>query len=135
MPEFEQNAHYSNDYHLVAANVRAGKPKDWYSREDEEFVELYFCGDAYKLAYQGDQETPIFPAAGESLLVREHFLSGKKQVVVERDDNDLTAQETKQHWPEVAAAIQKELETWASHKCMSRKSRHLAKNILKTAAG
>ena len=36
----------------------------------------------------------------------------------------------KKHWPEVAAAMQKELETWAKLKCSSRNSGQGSRNII-----
>ena len=65
----------------------------------------------------------------EVLKVRQ-YLSGQKQVVVERDDGNVTPAELKQHWPEVLSAIQKELETWVEHNCISRKKRSEARNVI-----
>ena len=121
---------YSNNYHIVAANVRAGLSPDHNIDEDIDCVELYFEGDAYKLAYQGGRPDPVTPGANEVLLVQDFFKKTNKKVVVERDDANLTKDEEQKHWPEVAAAIQKELETWVKYKCVSRKKRADARNII-----
>ena len=122
--------YYSNTYHLIAANVRANLPPDYNLYEDIDCVELYFEGDAYKLAYQEGRADPVVPGPGETLLVQDYFKKNNKKVVVERDDAILTKEEEQKHWPEVAAAIQKELETWVKYKCVSRKSRKEARNII-----
>ena len=50
--------------------------------------------------------------------------------MTQRDDDLLTPEETRQRWPEVEAAMLKELLTWAKLQCFSRKSRQLARNII-----
>ena len=121
---------YSNNYHLIAANVRAGLPSDYNLDEEIDRVDLYFEGDAHKLAYQDGRPDPVTPGDNEVLLVQDYFKKTNKKVVVERDDANLTKDEETKHWPEVAAAIQKELETWVKYKCVSRKKRADAKNII-----
>ena len=62
------------------------------------------------------------------LLQRKH--KGNNQVVVQRDDANLTSDDAKNHWDEVASAIQKELETWVEMQCISRRDRHGARNVI-----
>ena len=52
--------------------------------------------------------------------------------VVKRDDDLLSPEETKTHWPEIQKAMDKELRTWAKLKCFSRKLRKDARNIIDT---
>ena len=52
--------------------------------------------------------------------------------VVKRDDDLLTPEEVNKHWPEVVVAMEKELKTWAKLKCISRKARREARNIIDT---
>ena len=55
-----------------------------------------------------------------------------RRQVVKRDDDLLTAQQIKDHWEECIKAMMKELATWHSMKCFSRKPRHQARNIIDT---
>ena len=123
-----EDVEYNNSYHIVAGNVRSDLPPNYYLDEEYDHVELYYEGDAHKLAYQGKDQT-VVPGPGESLCVQ-MYLGGKKQVVVQRDDSNLSNDDVKKHWPEVAAAIQKELETWVAHNCISRKPRRDARNVI-----
>ena len=59
-----------------------------------------------------------------------HKRPGQKKTVVERADDLLTTQEEHDHWTEILAACQKELETWVKLKCISRKLRKDARNIV-----
>merc|ERR1712012_284501 len=52
-----------------------------------------------------------------------------KSSVISRDDELLTPEETKKHWPEVCQAMLKELQTWQKLNCFSRKLRKDARNI------
>ena len=122
-----------NTYHLIAANVRAGLPPNFALDEEEPYVELMYEGPAWKLAWQ--EELPHQePDEGSHLVTRmylsKHKVVGQKKVSVERDDALLTPEEVKQHWQEVLAAIQKELETWVDMECISRKPRAQARNII-----
>ena len=126
--DYEDDVEYNNSYHIVAGNVRAGLPPDHQLDEEYDCVELYYEGDAWKLANQG-KDPLVIPGAGETLCVQ-MYLGGKKQVVVQRDDSNLSNDDVKKHWPEVAAAIQKELETWVAHNCISRKPRRDARNVI-----
>ena len=53
-----------------------------------------------------------------------------KKAVVERKDHNLSPTEINQNWTEVAAAMQKELKTWAEMGCICRKPRDQARNII-----
>ena len=44
--------------------------------------------------------------------------TGTRRIVTQRDDDLLTPEETKQRWPEVEAALLKELLAWAKLKCI-----------------
>ena len=55
-----------------------------------------------------------------------------RRAVVTRDDDLLTPQQASAHWPEVQAAMLKELNTWAQLKCFSRRPRASARNIIDT---
>jgi hypothetical protein len=63
------------------------------------------------------------------------FKVGKNDVrleVVKRDDDTLTTQQVQEHWGEVQAAMQKELQTWSDHQCFSRRPREGARNFIDT---
>ena len=53
-----------------------------------------------------------------------------RQVVVKRDDDVLTPEQLKQHWPEVRQAMLKELQTWCKLKSFSRRPRRGARNVI-----
>ena len=53
-----------------------------------------------------------------------------RQAVVHRDDDVLTSDQLKQHWPEVQKAMLKELLTWEKLKCFSRRPRQGSINII-----
>ena len=53
-----------------------------------------------------------------------------RQVVVHGDDDILTQAQRKEHWPEVQQAMLKELQTWNTLKCFSRRQRQGARNII-----
>ena len=55
-----------------------------------------------------------------------------KSSVISRDDELLTPEETRKHWPEVCQAMLKELQTWQKLNCFSRKLRKDARNIIDT---
>ena len=59
-----------------------------------------------------------------------HANKKHKKAVVDRVDSNLTPEQIRQRWPEVVAAMKKELETWIQLKCISRKARHGARNII-----
>ena len=83
---------------------------------EEEFLELCFTPDTAKFAHQGEGLTaePLVSQPGEHLCSRIYTATGKKQVVVERDDALLKPEETNTHWAEVRSAIKVELQVAAS---------------------
>lgn len=115
------------NYHLIAANVRAALPQDHRLEPDPEYVEIAYADNTWKLL--GDYPHEVKP--DEVVVVRlYHGQAGKKEVVVERDDAILTHEEMRTHANEVKAAMLKELQTWAKLKCISRKARKFARNII-----
>jgi hypothetical protein len=64
----------------------------------------------------------IFKASADSV----------RREVVQRDDDILTGQQLKDHWPEVQEAMLEELLTWAQLKCFSRRARSCSRNIIDT---
>ena len=56
--------------------------------------------------------------------------SQTKQAVIDKEDRTFTPQQIKSKWPEVQAAMMKELQTWAKLKCFSRRPRKGATNII-----
>ena len=114
-----------HNYHIIAANQRAGLPLTDGCNVEETFVEIHFAGTATKLVHARPRE----PRVGE-IIVQQIFLTGVRRTVVQRDDDTLTAEELRIHAKEVAAAMLKELLTWAKLKCFSRRLRKDAKNII-----
>ncbi len=113
-----------SDLEMMETNLAHHKPDEY-----DDHVELYFVGDSWKLAYQGDN--PIVPQGDEILVVMIYKTSGgQKKVVVERADAILTKEEEHQFWPLLAAAMVEELQTWVKHGCVSRKNRRQARNII-----
>jgi len=66
---------------------------------------------------------------GEVLTLQIYLATNVKKAVIERDTDNLTAEELRKHHEEVAAAILQELLTWQS---FSRKLRKFARNIIDT---
>ena len=121
-------------YNVIAANVRAGLPKD-HKLDAEDSFEIYYEGNMHKILQQDDPNFLVVPKENEYLVEQvfassKHKNKAKKKPVVERADHDLSAEEQKQHWPEVAAAMKKELQTWLEYGCISRKKRCYARNII-----
>ena len=114
-------------YNVIAANVRAGLPRDFMLDAEDDF-EIYYEGDMYKLLQQDDMPL-VIPEQGEYLVEHvyksssKHKNKAKKKPVVARADSDLTAADQAAHWPEVAASMKKELKTWLEYECISRKKR------------
>ena len=69
------------------------------------------------------------PKSGEIALLQTGP-NAVRQAVVKRDDDILTAEQIKQHWPEIQKAMIKELQTWAKLKCFSRRPRQGTRNII-----
>ena len=67
---------------------------------------------------------------GETTVLRVHIASGLKKAVIERDTDNLTPDEIKNHHDEAVASMLKELMTWAKYKCFSRRPRTGAQNII-----
>jgi len=86
---------------------------------------LLYYGEAAKLVY----DRPRAPADGETLVAK-MYLNGARRAVAQRDDDILTADELRVHAKEVAAAMLKELLTWAKLKCLGRRSKREANNII-----
>ena len=53
-----------------------------------------------------------------------------RRAVVQRDGDVMTHEQVNEQWPEVEQAMLKELQTWATLKCCSRKLRKDARNII-----
>jgi hypothetical protein len=53
-----------------------------------------------------------------------------RRAVVKRDDDVLTEEQIRKEWPAIQAAMQKELQTWVDLKCIARKKRKDARNII-----
>ena len=113
------------NYHIMAANQRAKLPVMHGCDIQDDYVELQFYGHASKLV----NNRPRAPNLGEVVSVR-MYMTGARRAVVERDDDILTADELRTHAKEVAAAMLKELLTWAKLKCCSRRKRRGASNVI-----
>ena len=113
------------NYHVTAANVRAGLDPNHGINEEPEYVEVFYQGDSAKLVYN----RPCAPKKGE-ILVQRLYLTGARRAVVQRDDDTLTPEELKLYAREVAASMLSELKTWARLKCFSRRNRAKARNII-----
>ena len=114
-----------HNYHIIAANARAGLPPTHGCDIEPDKVEIHYSGDAVKLVY----DRPRAPEEDE-VIVQEIYLNGSRRTVVQRDDDILTAEELKTHAREVAASMLSELKTWAKLKCFSRRRRAGARNII-----
>ena len=119
-------SHVISNYHVLAANARADLPLDYDMSLNEEYTEVYFTGDTWKLL--DDVATP--PVEGEVAVLRVYLSQDKKKTVIQKDDDILTREEIIKHKDEVEAAMLQELETWAKFKCFSRKLRRDSSNII-----
>ena len=113
-----------HNYHVTAANVRAGLDPNHGIDDEPEHVEVYYQVDPAKLLHN----RPCAPKKGEILFQR-LYLTGARRAVVQRDDDTLTPEELKLHAKEVAASMLTELKTWARLNCFSRRNRAVAKNM------
>ena len=93
-----------HNYHVTAANVRAGLDPNHGINDEPEYVEVYYQGDSAKLLHN----RPCAPKKGE-ILVQRLYLTGARRAVVQRDDDTLTPEELKLHAKEVAASMLSEL--------------------------
>ncbi len=66
------------NYHVTAANVRAGLDPNHGINEEPEYVEVYYQGDSAKLVYN----RPCAPKKGE-ILVQRLYLTGARRAVVQ----------------------------------------------------
>jgi len=89
------------------------------------YVELAVCPPMSNIV----GHLPRKPEPGEIVLLQVGP-NTMRQEVVQRDDDILTPAQLKEHWPEVRKAMLKELQTWATLKCFSRKARKSARNII-----
>ena len=89
-----------HNYHVTAANVRAGFDPNHGTNDEPEHVEVYYQGDPAKLVHN----RPRAPKKGE-ILVQRLYLTGARRAVVQRDDDTLTPEELKIHAQEVAASM------------------------------
>ena len=94
-----------------------------------------------ELNHDTHAELAVYPPATNMLDLSEKPKEGEivllqmgankvRQVVVKRDDDVLTPEQLKEHWPEVRQAMLKELQTWNKLQCFSRRPRKGARNIL-----
>ncbi len=115
------------NYHAIASNARVEPeplPPDTGIEEDN-YVDFEFSGWTAKLVH----ERPRDPVEGEVLVLRV-FQSGIKRAVIERDTDLLTPAELITHKQEVEAAMTKEFHTWNKFKCISRKWKAGAQNVI-----
>ena len=114
-----------HNYHVTAANVRAGLDPNHGIDDEPEYVEVHYQGDPAKPLHN----RPCAPKKGE-ILVQRLYVTGARSAVVQRDDDTPTPEELKLHTKEVAASMLSELKTWARLKCFSRRNRAMAKSIV-----
>jgi hypothetical protein len=125
----------NSHYHLFAANVRAGRPPGEDIDREEEFLEIYYESPMHKLMCLEDHER-VHPQDGEYAVEHVYKAASKhknkafKKAVVDRPDSNLTPQDSRAHWPEVAAATKKELATWVEMGCIQRKPRSQSRNVI-----
>ncbi len=91
---------------------------------EDEYVELGIYAPSSHLLDLDDK-----PGDDEMVLIQMGHNTAQ-QAVVQRDDDLLTAEQLKTHWAEVQAAMLKELQTWATLKCFSRRQRQGARNVI-----
>ena len=87
------------------------------------YVEVLFPGDSYKLI------TRTTPGPGEQASPRV-YLASYKTAIVEKDTDQLTAEDYRSYGKEVQAAILEGFRVWIDHQCFTRRPRHGATNIL-----
>ena len=71
-----------HNYHVTAANVRAGLDPNHGVNDEPEYVEVYYQGDPAKSLH----DRPCAPKEGE-ILVQRSYLTGARTAVVQRDDD------------------------------------------------
>ena len=113
------------NYHLAAANIRAGLPRDTPS-VPQDYTDIHFDDDSWKLQL----DLPRIPQLHEEVVLRvQHKENIRRSVVVRKDDN-LSPLEQQQHKAEVDAAKLDELKTWAKFGCFSARPRYSSKNVI-----
>ena len=123
-----------SNYHLIAANIRDGFDKNKDIDVEENCVEVFYENQMHKIMSLPIDEI-VEPKSDEYVVEHvykssQHKNKSNKKAVVERADSDLSAEDQRKHWPEVAAAMKKELETWVTLKCISRKPKSQARNVI-----
>ena len=93
-----------HNYHVTAANVRAGLDPNHGINDGPEYVEAYYQGDPAKLLHN----RPCATKKGE-MIVQRLYPTGARRAVVQRDDDTLTPEELKLHAKEVVASMLSEL--------------------------
>ena len=130
VPPLEMHTDTVFNYHLIAANARAGLPADYNLEPEATYIEIGYTDYMWRTI----PDVPREPLEGEIVTVKmyhtQHKGKAQRIVNVERDDDLLTPAELKEHADEVNAAMKKELSTWATHGCFSRRSRNGARNVI-----
>ena len=101
-------------------------PWDHKLDDQDDFVEIYYTGDTWKLL----DDVHTAPREGEVVVLRIYHSEQVKRSVVVKDDDTLTKEEMIKFSAEVEAAMLQELQTWAKYKCFSRKMRKHARNVI-----
>ena len=90
-----------------------------------------FAGKILNLEEDLTKPDPSLPN-GHDIMVFKVDNSRIKAQIVQRDDDNLTPEDIKTHWKDVCIAMQTELNTWVKLRCISRKLRKNARNIIDT---
>ena len=119
-------------YHEISANMKADLPPTKWCEED--CIEIFYENHMHKIL-RLTPEDRVYPADDELVCetiykASKHKGKVNKTAVVDRPDAVLTPEEVRTHWPEVVAAMKKELETWIDLQCICRKPRRQARNII-----
>ena len=120
----------SDSYHVQTANLRLDLPRDFEVDREEETLEIYYENNMHKILHVDPKSAnyqDVVHDMGEGLMCESVFQSSQhknkavKKPVVDRPDHKLDPVAMRQHWPEVAAAMKKELKTWIDLGCIARK--------------
>ena len=129
----------SDSYHVQTANLRLDLPRDFEVDREEETLEIYYENNMHKILHVDPKSAnyqDVVRDMGGGLMCESVFKSSQhknkagKKPVVDRPDQNLDPVAMRQHWPEVAAAMKKELKTWIDLGCIARKPRSNARNII-----
>ena len=129
----------SDVYHVQTANLRLDLPRDFEIEREEESLEIYYENNMHKILAvdpksEGYQD--LIKDMGGGLMCEnvyrtsQHKNKANKKPVVDRPDQNLDPVAMRKHWPEVAAAMKKELKTWIDLGCIQRKLRSNARNVI-----